>query len=370
MPLRDILRKKEKVSESDAPVPGAARDLQEEERQTGPVFTFMRSDTHTQEIISPPTFSSAESFEPPSFADGSAEKHTSRFFKGRGRSSSQVSATSTTSRASQGSKTRSPKSKRLSERLHLRRNENSSSSVPTDLPDIAVEDEPAGAESQWERRATMLAKKNEQERSRPSTPMGSTTDLNAFQDLAIAGGGTPGKEKGPISTKHADDDIQEAIRLHEAGDLENSTRMFGRLADPNGENNALSQVLYGLALRHGWGCVPDPTEAVTYLSAAASNAASIEELALKAGMKKGGAAKGELVLAIFELANCFRHGWGTPVDKCAAQKVGHSKGLDRGEAYAFADIGGNAMNEVAWCYLEGFGVKKNKVCTQQRNTTG
>lgn len=25
--------------------------------------------------------------------------------------------------------------------------------------------------------------------------------------------------------------------------------MFGRLADPDGENNALSQVLYGLALR-------------------------------------------------------------------------------------------------------------------------
>lgn len=47
-----------------------------------------------------------------------------------------------------------------------------------------------------------------------------------------------------------------------------------------------------------------------YLSAAASNAASIEDLALQAGMKKGGAAKGELVLAIFELANCFRHGWG------------------------------------------------------------
>ena len=32
-------------------------------------------------------------------------------------------------------------------------------------------------------------------------------------------------------------------------DLTSSTKMFGRLADPNGENNALSQVLYGLALR-------------------------------------------------------------------------------------------------------------------------
>ena len=47
-----------------------------------------------------------------------------------------------------------------------------------------------------------------------------------------------------------DVNIQEAIRLHEAGDLVNSTKMFGRLADPNGENDPLSQVLYGLALRY------------------------------------------------------------------------------------------------------------------------
>jgi len=32
-------------------------------------------------------------------------------------------------------------------------------------------------------------------------------------------------------------------------DLEASTAMFGKLADPDGPNNALSQVLYGLALR-------------------------------------------------------------------------------------------------------------------------
>lgn len=32
-------------------------------------------------------------------------------------------------------------------------------------------------------------------------------------------------------------------------DLERSTAMFGRLANPSGANDALSQVLYGLALR-------------------------------------------------------------------------------------------------------------------------
>lgn len=77
--------------------------------------------------------------------------------------------------------------------------------------------------------------------------------------------------------------------------------------------------------RHGWGCEADTTKAVQYLSAAASNAASIEQLALQAGLKKGGAAKGELVLAIFELANCFRHGWGIEKDAYAAKQVSQGR---------------------------------------------
>lgn len=51
-------------------------------------------------------------------------------------------------------------------------------------------------------------------------------------------------------------------------------------------------------------------------------------------MKKGGSAKGELVLAIFELANCFRHGWGVKVDKVAAKQVRHYyKGIGLGRSW-------------------------------------
>jgi TPR repeat protein len=64
---------------------------------------------------------------------------------------------------------------------------------------------------------------------------------------------------------------------------------------------------------------------MVFLSAAASNAASIENLALQAGQKGGGAAKGELVLAIFELANCFRHGWGVKKDPVAAKQVSSNR---------------------------------------------
>jgi TPR repeat protein len=104
--------------------------------------------------------------------------------------------------------------------------------------------------------------------------------------------------------------------------------------------------------RHGWGVNPDPTRAIHFLSLAASNSAEVESLALDAGMKKGGAAKGELVLAIFELANCFRHGWGIKKDAVAAKQY-YETAANLGDT--------DAMNEVAWCYLEGFGCKKDKV---------
>lgn len=146
------------------------------------------------------------------------------------------------------------------------------------------------------------------------------TPANHSLSSPADGSNADANNDGTVSSKELDATIQEAIRLHEEGKLEQSTRMFGILADPRGYNNPLSQVLYGLALRHGWGCPPDTEAAVKYLSAAASNAAVVEDMALQAGMKKGGAAKGELVLAIFELANCFRHGWGLERDPIAAKQ--------------------------------------------------
>lgn len=107
-----------------------------------------------------------------------------------------------------------------------------------------------------------------------------------------------------------------------------------------------------MSSRHGWGCTKDETRAVEYLSAAATNAAAVESEALRAGMKKGGVAKGELVLAIFELANCFRMGWGVKKDPAAARQY-YETAANLGDT--------DAMDQAAWCYLEGFGGKKDKV---------
>ena len=86
---------------------------------------------------------------------------------------------------------------------------------------------------------------------------------------------------------------------------------------------------------------------------AASNSAAIESQALSSGMKKGGAAKGELVLAIYELAQCFRHGWGVQKDPVGARSY-YETAANLGDT--------DAMNEAAWCYEQGFGGKKDKVC--------
>ncbi|KAL9947085.1 hypothetical protein ACHAQF_001032 [Verticillium nonalfalfae] len=270
--------------------------------------------------------------------------------------------------------------RRISERLHLSRAPSSSEHVPQDLPAIVASD---SAEDQWERRATMLANMTERARSnsRPPTPPSSgqhavpptATAQRAVSSSSAPAATPPLVRKGPVSSKDVDEGIQEAIRLHEEGHLAKSTAMFAWLADPKGANNPLSQVLYGLALRHGWGCEPDVERGVTYLTAAASNAATVEQLALQAGLKKGGAYKGELVLAIFELGNSFRHGWGTAKDPVAAKQVCYflsacamrDGSMDRVMDSVYYETAANlgdtdAMNEAAWCYLEGFGCKKDK----------
>ncbi|KAI1185775.1 HCP-like protein [Nemania serpens] len=376
MGLRDLIKKKDRLGEGDT---GYSETLN---RLAGPEFVFIRSDTNTHEIIYPPGHSPDHSPSGPSHLNdrylsahepGSTPSKSRRsldVFRPRSRRSSLLSVSGDSDGDNAAATTTKKEHRRLSHRLGLSRHAPKTSEfVPEDLPQINVTstaDDPTTAESkearearehQWEKRATILATTNEERqrsrsRSVSASPSISSTNLGGLDNGD--GGIDPSPPKasgGVVSSKEIDEDIQEAIRLHEEGDLERSTQLFGRLADPYGANNPLSQVLYGLALRHGWGCEPDVERAVTYLSAAASNAANVETMALKAGVKKGGAAKGELVLAIFELANCFRHGWGIAKDPIAAKQY-YETAANLGDT--------DAMNEAAWCYLEGFGCKKDK----------
>ncbi|KAL5094585.1 hypothetical protein Trisim1_007167 [Trichoderma cf. simile WF8] len=339
MGLRDALRKKDAI-----------------EHDQNPDITFVRSDTVSQQVIMASDEGGHNNDGLLSPTSTSGEHRKSRrsfdFFH------SDQSRSASTSPS--GSNKKESAARRLSHRLHLSRPPETSDHVPQNLPEIVVpaadvQDKDA-AELQWEKRATMLAGQNDLARSRPSSRDASDGMAQMSLDASASRSRSPSANSGPVSSKEIDADIQEAIRLHEEGNYAEATKMFGRLADESGANNPLSQVLYGLALRHGWGCTPDTARAVHYLTAAASNAASVEQLAIQAGLKKGGAAKGELVLAIFELANCFRHGWGIDKDPVAAKQY-YETAANLGDT--------DAMNEVAWCYLEGYGCKKDKFAAAQ-----
>ncbi|KYK57694.1 Tetratricopeptide-like helical [Drechmeria coniospora] len=339
MGLRDMLKKRDE--RADGTTKGKAVQV-----PAPAEITLIRSDTHSQEVIQPPGDGANDLRGTPTSRTGSRSPQPSLdFFRPQSDESHGASPSSETNRPSSSVK------RRLSERLHLGRQLPSSERVPSNLPAIVTSANPQedkdGTESQWEKRATILAEHNELASSRPTTPAAGQMD-----ERPVPTSLDDGRNPSPVLSPQIDLVIQEAIHCHEEGQLEKSTAIFARLADPQGANNPLSQVLYGLALRHGWGCEPDPEAAVRYLSAAASNAATVEQMALAAGMKKGGAAKGELVLAIFELANCFRHGWGIPKDSVAAKQY-YETAANLGDT--------DAMNEVAWCYLEGFGCKKDKV---------
>ncbi|KAI9925021.1 hypothetical protein ASPWEDRAFT_176287 [Aspergillus wentii DTO 134E9] len=352
MPLREIIQKRDHISETDSQY--AATGVPPASVNTVPEIRFVRSDTYSHEIINPPSYHDGQvNFQqhndflnpaPPSPTSPPSHRKSLNIF----RRSSKIPPGAPAALAAP-----QPKERRLSQLLHFDRGSSRRSSalsinVPTDLPQIDDgNDNEQEREAQWEKRATMLVQ-SPQFRSPASPSPSYGSNLSPSGERSRSRSSSASRFNAP----EEDVNIQEAIRLHESGSLEQSTEMFGRLADPNGANNALSQVLYGLALRHGWGCTKDPEQAITYLSAAASNSASIESEALRAGIKKGGSAKGELVLAIFELANCFRNGWGVAKDPAAARQYFETA----------ANLGDtDAMNEAAWCYLEGFGGKKNKV---------
>ncbi|KAI9218404.1 hypothetical protein BC828DRAFT_388771 [Blastocladiella britannica] len=160
----------------------------------------------------------------------------------------------------------------------------------------------------------------------------------------------------------ADAHIQRGIVLHEKLELAASTAEFGsaaHLGSPTG------MYLYGMALRSGWGVDRDEPKSFVYLSRAAelamrnATAARATKGAANLRATDGGdgsdprlvAAARELTLAIYELGQSFRNGWGVPRDR------------KNGSFYLqiAADLGDpDAQVDVGLCYLNGDGVKRDK----------
>ena len=143
MTLKDLLRKRDKIREDVNPT----HTIPHGSSPVPPEFTFLRTTTNTQELITPPSFAGD--------TIPQLNRQSKRHSLSRLRSSSNASFVSTDQT--------SHSEKRLSTRLHLRSRTSSSSSVhvPTNLPSIndggeGVDDK----EAQWEKRATILASAN------------------------------------------------------------------------------------------------------------------------------------------------------------------------------------------------------------------
>lgn len=260
-----MLKKKDKIEDSDE-----NRREDAVSRLQAPEFTFLRTDTHTQEVIHPPSSPGSFCGSPAddtnhlsaSDAQPSSGGSLSRRLSDALRPDRSSRGSSVSSRNSSTTPDKTSPGRRLSKRLHLSRTPPSSENVPANLPEIVTTTadpgaDKDGAELQWEKRATLLARTaNENEALHrsgpptPATPLSPASVQDGFASLRIVDDGTGADlQNGVASTPVIDQNIQEAIRLHEEGDLRKSTSLFGVLADPNGANNPLSQVLYGLALR-------------------------------------------------------------------------------------------------------------------------
>ncbi|KAK5807991.1 hypothetical protein F5H01DRAFT_282724, partial [Linnemannia elongata] len=142
----------------------------------------------------------------------------------------------------------------------------------------------------------------------------------------------------------ADNNIQRAIELHERNQLEEATHYF-RLAAQS--ENPLGQLMYGLSLRHGWGCRANPKEAIVYLQRAAEYA--MGEMKVIDGVPTT-ASSTELVMALYELGMSYLKGWGVAKDKPVAFTY----------FKIAADLGDpDSQNETALCYYEGIGIEKD-----------
>ncbi|KAI8815072.1 HCP-like protein [Cladochytrium replicatum] len=165
------------------------------------------------------------------------------------------------------------------------------------------------------------------------------------QELASAPPPAEGIDQG--------DALQLGIYYHELNYLSVATYYFSISAS---QRNALGMVLYAVALRHGWGCQKDEHQAVLLLQQSADTVVRdlnyLKEQPQKVGagtLKK--VVSDELVLAFVELARCYQQGWGVKKDKSKA-------------AYYLeiaAKLGDpDAQVEMADLYMRGDGVRKDK----------
>ncbi|GAA5843055.1 hypothetical protein JCM9279_001845 [Rhodotorula babjevae] len=171
---------------------------------------------------------------------------------------------------------------------------------------------------------------------------------------SIVGRTASGKEirREPVTP---DDYLQLGIDLHERGELERAAWCFEQSARKDGGCGA-GMLMYGLSLRHGWGCQVNAPLGFRFLQMAAESVvADLDRVVfggrtLSEAEANTKAAKSELVLALHEIGASYRFGWG--VDKSKQMAVSYFR--------LAADLGDvDAQQDLAFALANGKGCKKD-----------
>jgi TPR repeat protein len=142
--------------------------------------------------------------------------------------------------------------------------------------------------------------------------------------------------------------LQLGIQHHEANRLRDSAMCFEKSAKEYG-GCGVGMVMWGLTLRHGWGCEKNEKLGFKWLQKAAESAVMDLE-----SSKKGldaNAVQDELVIAIYEVGQCFFQGWGVRKDLKMAMSY-YTVAARLGDADAQQDLG--------FCLANGKGCKKDR----------
>ncbi|KAH9064976.1 HCP-like protein [Lactarius vividus] len=158
----------------------------------------------------------------------------------------------------------------------------------------------------------------------------------------------PAPKGNPEQLVLADQLLQEGIQHHEANRLKEAAAAFERSAKTPG-GSGVGMLMWGLTLRHGWGCPKDEVLGFSWLRRAAEAAVGDLEHA-RTGIDAS-AVRGELVLAIYEVGQCFFQGWGVKKDQKMAVSYFQV-------AAKLGDM--DAQQELAFCYANGRGCKKDR----------
>ncbi|KAF9918723.1 hypothetical protein BX616_006429 [Lobosporangium transversale] len=190
--------------------------------------------------------------------------------------------------------------------------------------------------------------------SRSGTP-GPGLNPHPAHHFAAGGYVRPEEAMGPSNPmpEKAEDFVRQGIDYHEVGDITKATQFFRTAAEMG---DPVGMLMYGLAVRHGWGCTSNRQLAFQYLQKSAEHA--VGDLKSRDSFAST-AAKGELVLAIYELGICFRHGWGAEKNKkTAAYYFEIAANLDMFKAakyYRLAAAQGVEMVGNSWIWKDKYG---------------